>query len=477
MLLLLLDNHHSHISVAAIDFCRAHGIVMLSFPPHCSHLLQPLDRSVFGPLKHYVSTAADLWMKNHPGQHMTIYDIPSLVAATITNLAAGFYCTGIWPLNPEVFDKDAFALSFVTDRPPPPPPPPSHSADQVPEPSATPGWQPPYSRQAPLKVKCVGNHRSQKALTFVSNNNKIDVGTYKVTTLSVLTDGQTAYMSIKNRSDPEFEEGGSYVVKNVTLSKRYGRPCIFVNRDSRKFKTSPLAVTKKAERAAKEAICHAQIPILDLCLRCGTKLHNISLCREEALVEWCVRDKVEVTHLKANIRLNGVGKFYSSDYTYIVECQILEAELEIIGVSEDDGLLILLDSELEDYAVPKDESSMTHQTDLSFIGGANPGECVRRVTRAVATNNVWSNYSLHGKWKKLPLTKTSVCKVITHAAMKCKAGLGEKDIESLILLNVPAHINKCVQLKAYPPRHKERLLQGRFRPPTPKPPPAMERRA
>ncbi|KAK7149284.1 hypothetical protein R3I94_008801 [Phoxinus phoxinus] len=102
MLLLLLDNHHSHISGAAIDFCRAHRIVMLSFPPHCSHRLQPLDRSVFGPLKHYVSTAADLWMKNHPGQHMTIYDITSLEAAILplaatTNLAAGFYCNGSGP--------------------------------------------------------------------------------------------------------------------------------------------------------------------------------------------------------------------------------------------------------------------------------------------------------------------------------------------------------------------------------------------
>lgn len=43
----------------------------------CSHRLQPLDRSVFGPLKHYVNTASDLWMKNHPGQQMTIYDVHS----------------------------------------------------------------------------------------------------------------------------------------------------------------------------------------------------------------------------------------------------------------------------------------------------------------------------------------------------------------------------------------------------------------
>ena len=29
---------------------------MLSFPPHCSHKLQPLDRSVFGPLKDFISS-------------------------------------------------------------------------------------------------------------------------------------------------------------------------------------------------------------------------------------------------------------------------------------------------------------------------------------------------------------------------------------------------------------------------------------
>ena len=34
--LLLLDNHQSHISLEAIQFCRQHHVTMLSFPPHCS---------------------------------------------------------------------------------------------------------------------------------------------------------------------------------------------------------------------------------------------------------------------------------------------------------------------------------------------------------------------------------------------------------------------------------------------------------
>ena len=33
--LLLLDNHSSHISLRAVDFCKGQGIVLLTFPPHC----------------------------------------------------------------------------------------------------------------------------------------------------------------------------------------------------------------------------------------------------------------------------------------------------------------------------------------------------------------------------------------------------------------------------------------------------------
>jgi len=40
---ILIDNHDSHISLPVIDFAKEHGIIMVSFPPHCSHKLQPLD--------------------------------------------------------------------------------------------------------------------------------------------------------------------------------------------------------------------------------------------------------------------------------------------------------------------------------------------------------------------------------------------------------------------------------------------------
>ena len=75
-LLLLLDNHESHLH---IDILRDNGVVMLSFLPHCSHKLQTLDRSVFGHFKRQLASAQDSWMRSHPGKTLTIYDLPSIV--------------------------------------------------------------------------------------------------------------------------------------------------------------------------------------------------------------------------------------------------------------------------------------------------------------------------------------------------------------------------------------------------------------
>jgi len=39
--LLLLDGHISHKSLALIDMAREHGVVIITFPPHTTHKLQP----------------------------------------------------------------------------------------------------------------------------------------------------------------------------------------------------------------------------------------------------------------------------------------------------------------------------------------------------------------------------------------------------------------------------------------------------
>nr|CAI5825316.1 unnamed protein product [Callosobruchus analis] len=126
MVLLLLDNYALHTEVKNINFCKENGIILLTFPPHCTHKLQPMDRAIFGPFKKAVNTTCDNWMRSHPGKVMTIYDIPGIVktsfdiAITVKNVTAGFQATGIWPLNTKIFGDEEFLPSQVTNRSLPP---------------------------------------------------------------------------------------------------------------------------------------------------------------------------------------------------------------------------------------------------------------------------------------------------------------------------------------------------------------------
>lgn len=112
--LLVLDNHSSHCSLKAYDFCKKNGIVMLSLPPHSSHRMQPLDVSFFGPLKKAFRSECDLQMKNNSFQKLTHYDVASLFnkaysrVATIAKGIAGFKASGIFPINPNVFTNEDF---------------------------------------------------------------------------------------------------------------------------------------------------------------------------------------------------------------------------------------------------------------------------------------------------------------------------------------------------------------------------------
>ena len=97
--------------------------MLMSFPPPCSHKLQSLDMSVFGPLKKRTSRAQQNWRRNHPGVDMTIYDIPDIAGEALTdsvtpwNVAAGFVKAGVFPFNRDLFTDQDFAPSPVTDRP------------------------------------------------------------------------------------------------------------------------------------------------------------------------------------------------------------------------------------------------------------------------------------------------------------------------------------------------------------------------
>lgn len=125
--LLILDNHDSHVSIPAIEKARENGIVLLTLPPHTSHKLQPLDRSVYGPLKKFYNSGCDSWLMRNPGQRITIYEVAELAgqaynrAMTPENITSGFRTTGIFPFDryrfPELQNNDAHDADATGDRP------------------------------------------------------------------------------------------------------------------------------------------------------------------------------------------------------------------------------------------------------------------------------------------------------------------------------------------------------------------------
>ena len=57
--LIVLDEHHSHKTMDGVNYARAHGIELITLPPHCTHKMQPLDRCFFKSLKSAYNVSAD----------------------------------------------------------------------------------------------------------------------------------------------------------------------------------------------------------------------------------------------------------------------------------------------------------------------------------------------------------------------------------------------------------------------------------
>jgi hypothetical protein len=94
-----------------IAFCMENAIDLLVLPPHCSHILQPLDGSIFAPLKRALAIETDSVARLDPGRvaraewtQMYIRAIEK--AVTLSNIVSGWKATGLQPLSPiEVLSK------------------------------------------------------------------------------------------------------------------------------------------------------------------------------------------------------------------------------------------------------------------------------------------------------------------------------------------------------------------------------------
>jgi hypothetical protein len=104
-LLLLLDGHSTHYNPGFIRRAAEEKIIVFCFPPNTTHLTQPLDKGIFGPLKSHWNEECQRFMSNHPGRIITEYDFMPLFskawykAMSITNILSAFRTTGVHPFN------------------------------------------------------------------------------------------------------------------------------------------------------------------------------------------------------------------------------------------------------------------------------------------------------------------------------------------------------------------------------------------
>lgn len=110
-MLLLLDGHKSHVSVDLTEWALDHNIVIFILPAHTSHILQPMDVAVYGPLQKIYNCECHKFMRKTSAT-ITRYNACELEckayckAFSSDNLHAAFRKTGICPLDITAIDQD-----------------------------------------------------------------------------------------------------------------------------------------------------------------------------------------------------------------------------------------------------------------------------------------------------------------------------------------------------------------------------------
>lgn len=103
--LVLMDGYGSHLTYEFIEYATKNNILLHTFPPHSTHILQPLDVAVFQPSKHYHNKAISQAIRDGATDFNKLDFLGSLrnirkQTFKTSNILTAFEKTRISPLNP-----------------------------------------------------------------------------------------------------------------------------------------------------------------------------------------------------------------------------------------------------------------------------------------------------------------------------------------------------------------------------------------
>ncbi|KAL3706521.1 hypothetical protein TMatcc_007533 [Talaromyces marneffei ATCC 18224] len=105
--LLFMDNHDAYITSEFLSYCDKYKILAIAFPPHTTHILQPLDGLPFMQYKRIHRRAIN--DQAHLGGYFYdkidfLANIARVRAEALTPrvIQNGFSARGLWPLDPEL---------------------------------------------------------------------------------------------------------------------------------------------------------------------------------------------------------------------------------------------------------------------------------------------------------------------------------------------------------------------------------------
>lgn len=122
-IIVFIDGHSSHFSFDLSNFCEEKKIVMIALYPNSTHIIQPMDVAVFGPLKKQWRAAVHDWkFKQNSFNTLTkeqfVFLLQDVIQKTVKpeHLKSGFESCGLYPFTPDGIDFEKTRIGMKTDN-------------------------------------------------------------------------------------------------------------------------------------------------------------------------------------------------------------------------------------------------------------------------------------------------------------------------------------------------------------------------